>query len=44
MYKLYPDKFDYDLLQSLQSEMIAQCREYGITYAKEHYDIGSLFD
>ena len=44
LYKLYPDKFDYDLLQTLQSEMISQCREYGITLAKEHYDIGSLFD
>ena len=44
LYKLYPDKFGYDILQSLQSEMISQCREYGITKSQEGYDIGSLFD
>ena len=44
LYRLYPDKFDYDLLQSLQSEMIAECRALGIDKAKEHYDISSLFD
>ena len=43
LYKLYPDKFDYDLLLELEKEMVNQCREYGITKAKEHYDIESLF-
>lgn len=44
LYKLYPDTFDYDTLSALQTELINEARNAGVTEAKEHGDISGLFD
>ncbi|MGI6714430.1 MAG: DUF4838 domain-containing protein [Bacilli bacterium] len=43
LYKLHPSMFDYDVLMKLQTQLIDEARNLGVAYAKEHYDISSLF-
>ena len=42
--KLYYDFYDYNQLETLRSEMIAECRALGINKATEQGVIDGLFD
>lgn len=44
LYKLYPNMFNFDILEGLKQQLIDEARTLGVSYAKEHYDISSLFD